>query len=331
MRFATWQLPDGSTRAGVVSGPSAYGFRDGESVLDVVALGLDDALALGERTLGTSRATALTSVRLLPPLTPPSMRDFAAFEEHVLGALRSVTSRVEVPPEWYEAPAFYFTNPHALVGAHDDVPIPPGCEVFDFELEVAAIIGGRGASVSPEAAVDLVFGYTILNDWSARDVQAREMVVGLGPTKAKDSATTLGPWLVTRDEVDDRLDEDGFLTLECTVSVNGEMVGSDLLSNMAWTFPELVSHASRGTVVVAGDVLGSGTCGNGGCLSELWGLRGERSPRPLAPDDVVEMTVEKLGTIRNRVVAGAPVPPVGPARRRSNPLPRTRSDLERRR
>ena len=144
---------------------------------------------------------------------------------------------------------------------------------------MAVVIGRDGASLTPENAREHVFGYTILNDWSARDLQRREMKVSLGPAKGKDSATTLGPWLVTADELEPYRDDDGFLALDLRVSVNGAEVGQDLLSNMGWPFEELVAYASRGTVVRAGDVLGSGTCGNGGCLAELWG-RTAGSPLP---------------------------------------------------
>ncbi|OUC76122.1 fumarylacetoacetate hydrolase family protein [Gordonia lacunae] len=328
MKFATWTKPDGRVESGVVSDDGLHAFSDGMTVLDAVKLGVAEAITLGTQTASTSRPVPIADVRLRPPLVPPAVRDFAAFEEHVLGALQSVTNRTEVPPEWYEAPAFYFTNPHALIGAFDDVPVPPGCEVLDFELEVAAVVTGTGASVSTDAAAELLFGYTIFNDWSARDIQAREMVVGLGPTKSKDSSSTLGPWLVTRDELEHRLDDAGFLALECSVSVNGDPIGADLLSNMAWTFPELVAHASRGTVVRSGDVLGSGTCGNGGSLAELWGVRGDDALPPLAIGDIVEMTVEGLGTIRNRVVPGPANTAAPPARRRIPPLPRKHAERQ---
>jgi 2-keto-4-pentenoate hydratase/2-oxohepta-3-ene-1,7-dioic acid hydratase in catechol pathway len=206
------------------------------------------------------------------------------------------------------------------VGAFDDVPVPPGSQLFDFELEVAVVVGADGSSLTPARAAEHVFGYTILNDWSARDLQRREMKVSLGPAKGKDSATTLGPWLVTADELKPHLDDDGFLALDMRVSVNDREVGQDLLANMGWSFPELISYASRGTWVRAGDVLGSGTCGNGGCLAELWGRHGRLDPPPLQPGDVVEMTVEGIGTIRNTVVAGVDLPPVTPAR----PRPRVR-------
>ncbi|CCH87749.1 Fumarylacetoacetase [Modestobacter italicus] len=318
MRFATYRH-DGSTRAGVVDGDVVHALPAGTTVLDLVRAGLPAAVEAGTAALAEPEVP-LADVTLLPPLQAPTVRDFVAFEEHVEGVRKAIDGVAGVPPEWYQAPTFYFTNPYALVGAHDDVAVPPNSQRFDFELEVAVVVGRDGASLSPEQAREHVFGYTVLNDWSARDLQAREMRVSLGPAKGKDSATTLGPWLVTADELEPYRDDEGFLALDMRVSVNGTEVGQDLLSNMGWPFEELISYASRGTEVRAGDVLGSGTSGNGGCLAELWGTRGEAAPPPLQPGDVVEMTVEGIGTIRNRVVAGVDLPPVAPARAR----PRTR-------
>jgi 2-keto-4-pentenoate hydratase/2-oxohepta-3-ene-1,7-dioic acid hydratase in catechol pathway len=319
MRFATWQA-GGTVHAGVVSDDGLHELPGRTTVLDLVRAGLPTALEAGADALRGPAVPLDDRVRLLPPLDPPTVRDFVAFEEHVEGVVQSVSDGAGVVPEWYEAPTFYFTNPYALVGAHDDVPVPPGSRLLDFELEVAAVIGRDGASLTPEQAREHVFGYTVLNDWSARDLQRREMRVNLGPAKGKDSATTLGPWLVTADELESYRDADGFLALDLRVSVNGTEIGQDLLSNMGWPFEDLVAYASRGTEVRAGDVLGSGTCGNGGCLAELWGRRGALDPPPLQPGDVVEMTVEGIGTIRNRVVPGLDLPPVRPAR----PRPRTR-------
>ena len=319
MRFATWDS-DGRVAAGVVSDAGLHELPARTTVLDLVRAGLPAALEAGAAAL-EAPAVPVGSVRLLPPLAPPTVRDFVAFEEHVEGMV--APSGEAVAPEWYQAPTFYFTNPYALVGAHDDVAVPPGSERLDFELEVAAVVGRDGASVTPEQAREHVFGYTIFNDWSARDLQFREMAVRLGPAKGKDSATTLGPWLVTADELEPYRDAAGFLALDMRVSVNDVEIGQDLLSNMGWPFEELISYASRGTWVRAGDVLGSGTCGNGGCLAELWGRRGELSPPPLQPGDVVEMTVEGIGTIRNRVVPGLELPPVAPARHRSRARKRT--------
>ncbi|MEV7389219.1 fumarylacetoacetate hydrolase family protein [Streptomyces sp. NPDC091215] len=318
MRFATWQ-EDGIVAAGVVGEHGLHALPPELTVLDLVRAGLPAALEAGTAALSTP-PVPLGSVRLLPPLTPPTIRDFCAFEEHVEGMMQGTVGKPDVVAEWYEAPTFYFTNPYAVVGPYDDVPTPSGTERLDYELEVAVVVGADGASLTPEQAPDHIFGYTVLNDWSARDLQAREMKVTLGPAKGKDFATTLGPWLVTADELEPYRDAEGFLALNMRVSVNGELIGEDLLSNMGWPFEELLSYASRNTWVRAGDLLGSGTTGNGGCLAELWGRNGELSPPPLRAGDVVEMTVEGIGTIRNQVVAGAELPLVRPAR----PRPRTR-------
>lgn len=307
MKFATVAGP----RAGVVDGELLHRLPAGVTVLDLLRSGT--LLDAGAAALTAGDAVPLAGLRLLPPLDAPTVRDFVAFEEHVEGVVRSVSGDAGVAPEWYEAPTFYFTNPYALVGAHDDVAVPPGCERLDFELEVAAVIGRVGENLSPQDARSHIAGYTILNDWSARDLQRREMKVNLGPCKGKDFASTLGPVLVTADEFVP--DADGFLALEMTVAVNGTGIGRDLLSNMGWPFDELVAYASRGTQVRPGDVLGSGTCGNGGCLAELWG-RGHDIP-PLQPGDVVTMTVEGIGTIENRIVPGVAATPIRPARVRT--------------
>ncbi|HTF49796.1 MAG TPA: fumarylacetoacetate hydrolase family protein [Pseudonocardia sp.] len=256
---------------------------------------------------------ALVGQHLLPPVRPASIRDFITFEQHVEGSFKG-SREPAVVPEWYEIPTFYFTNPHALIGPRDDVPVPPGSAVFDFELEVAAVIGVDGHNLPVEEAEGHIAGYSIFNDWSARDLQMHEMRVGLGPAKGKDTASTLGPYLVTPDELEPYRQGDRF-DLTMSVSVNGTLIGKDSLANSAWSFPEMIAYASRGTVVRAGDILGSGTCGSG-CLVELWGRNGgERVPPPLAVGDTVTMHVDGLGTIENSVVAGQPVHPVPTARR----------------
>ncbi|MCX4767789.1 fumarylacetoacetate hydrolase family protein [Streptomyces sp. NBC_01275] len=308
MRIAAY-LHEGRRRCGVVQDTAVRSLPDGASPLDAL------------RVAPVGPAVPLTDVRLLPPLQPPTIRDFVTFEEHVEGVRRSVDGAGGVPEAWYDAPTFYFTNPYAVIGPHDDVPVPPGSQVLDFELEVAAVIGREGRDLTPEQARDHIIGYTILNDWSARDLQSREMQVRLGPCKGKDTAATLGPYLVTADELESYRDADGFLRLGLSASVNGEVVGTDLLSNMSWTFEEMAAYASRGAVVRPGDVLGSGTCGNGGCLAELWGVRGEPSPPPLKPGDTVTLTVEGIGTVSNTVVEGVDPVPLPPARRRTRERP----------
>ncbi|MEU1554865.1 fumarylacetoacetate hydrolase family protein [Streptomyces scabiei] len=325
MRFATYEYRGRRRVAVVDEDGTLYPLPGVSSLTNLLAEGgsLRNLLAADSVTQDVPAGPHVSEVRLLSPLQPPTVRDFVTFEEHVEGVRRSVdgAGATGVPEQWYAAPTFYFTNPYAVVGPYDDIPVPPGSSVLDFELEVAAVIGREGRDLTPEQARDHIVGYTIFNDWSARDLQSAEMKVGLGPCKGKDTATTLGPYLVTADELEPFRDPDGFLRLALTAEVNGEVVGKDLLSNMSWTFEEMVAYASRGTRVVPGDVLGSGTCGNGGCLAELWGLRGERTPPPLNPGDVVTLTVEGIGTVSNTVVPG-PEPvalPVGRRRSRERP------------
>ncbi|TQJ47379.1 fumarylacetoacetate hydrolase family protein [Streptomyces sp. SLBN-115] len=323
MRFATYEHQHRRRAAVVDDDGTLRPVPGARSLTELIRSGdgLDALLGVGAAALGAPAGPHVSEVRLLPPLEPPTVRDFVTFEEHVEGVRRSVDGAGGVPEAWYDAPTFYFTNPYAVVGAHDDVPLPPGSHLLDFELEVAAVVGREGRDLTPERARDHIVGYTVFNDWSARDLQSREMQVRLGPCKGKDTAATLGPYLVTADELEPYRDSDGFLRLALTAAVNGEVIGEDLLSNMSWTFEEMVAYASRGTVVRPGDVLGSGTCGNGGCLAELWGVRGRQSPPPLRPGDTVTLTVEGIGTVSNTVVAGADPVPLPAARRRTRERP----------
>lgn len=326
MRIGRWSQ-DGVVAEGFIVGDRVVPFPDGATVADVLALGLDGARTLHARVTDAQgavssavRSVALRDVALLAPLVPASIRDFVAFEEHVEGVSASVDGTSEVVPEWYEAPTFYFTNPHTVIGPSETVTTPV-TERLDFELEVAAVIGGghdaRQANLDASEAAAVIFGYTIMNDWSARDIQSREMRVRLGPAKGKDFGLSLGPWIVTADELEGYLDAEGFLAVRAEARIDGELVGEDLVSNMGWPFPELVAYASRNSRVVPGDVLGSGTVGNGGCLGELWGRRGELSPPPLREGDVVTLTVEGLGELSNIVGAAVSAPAIPPARLRS--------------
>jgi 2-keto-4-pentenoate hydratase/2-oxohepta-3-ene-1,7-dioic acid hydratase in catechol pathway len=300
VRLAGVRLPDGSVAGAVVTDDAAYPLPGGAGVGDLVAAGLEAALDAGRRALAGD-AVPLGEVTVTLPYRPASVRDFVTFEAHVEGVRRSIDGSPGVPDAWYDAPTFYFTNPHALYGPGEPIPRPASSRALDFELEVGCVLGRGGTDLTEAAAREAIFGYTIVNDWSARDLQAREMQVGLGPAKGKDFATSVGPWIVTADEVQDRHTADGFLDLDCRVAVNGEPVGRDRLSHMNWTFPQLVAYASRDSVVRPGDLLASGTTGGGGCLAELWGRSGERTPPPLEPGDEVRIDVELLGTLTARV------------------------------
>jgi 2-keto-4-pentenoate hydratase/2-oxohepta-3-ene-1,7-dioic acid hydratase in catechol pathway len=321
MRIARW-LAGGERGEGFVIDDEVVPFPDGVTVADVLARGLDTAHELYSRISSEpnpANRTSLADVRLLAPLVPAAIRDFVAFEEHVEGISASVDGKSEVVPEWYQAPTFYFTNPHTVLGPGEPMN-PPVCERLDFELELAAVIGAvpgsDGANLTPDAAASHIFGYTIMNDWSARDLQSREMKVRLGPAKGKDFGTTLGPWIVTADELAPFIDDEGFLAVRAEVFVNGDLVGEDLVSNMGWPFGELVAYAARNSRVVPGDVLGSGTVGNGGCLADLWGRRGALTPPPLAEGDEVRMVIEGIGELATKVGAAVAAPALPAARTR---------------
>lgn len=257
---------------------------------------------------------AADTVRFLPPVQAASFRDFVAFEEHVQGASAMLDDPAAAIAAWYETPTFLFGNPHAMVGTGEAVAAPSESQALDFELEVGVVVGKAGRDLTPAEAAEHIAGYLIVNDWSARDIQRREMKSGLGPAKAKDFATTLGPWLVTPDELSQYREGDR-LNLRMSLSINGSEFGSDSLAHMGWSFEELLSYASRGAWVGVGDVIASGTCA-GGSLAEAWGKAGRQDPPPLQPGDVVTMTVEGLGSISNPVVAAAqprgPIPSVTP-------------------
>ena len=332
MRIARWSRQGSSeVNEGFVINDRLHPFPGGATVARVLAAGLPRAHELfAEVQKAVEAGTAahpdsLSEVTLLSPIVPASIRDFVAFEEHVEGVSGSVDGKNEVVPEWYEAPTFYFTNPHTVRATGETVPIPD-TRRLDMEAELAAVIGGapdsQGENLSADAAARHIFGYTVMNDWSARDLQSREMKVRLGPCKGKDFGLTLGPWIVTADELTPFVDDDGFLELRGEVRVNGTLVGEDLMSNMGWPMPELVAYASRNSRVVPGDVLGSGTFGNGGCLGELWGL-GSEIPA-LEPEDEVRISFEGIGEIVN--IVGDRV--AGPEVRRARRRPRNRYRLK---
>jgi fumarylacetoacetate (FAA) hydrolase len=225
-----------------------------------------------------------------------SIRDFYAFEEHVATCRRR--RGCEMIPEWYRVPVFYFSNPASVVGHDADVWAPQRSQALDYELELACVIG-RAASnlLADDRALGCVLGFTIMNDWSARDLQREEMAVGLGPSKGKDFATSLGPEVISVEDLRDCYRE-GRLHLEMTATVNSRILSRGNAGSMYWTWPQLLAHASRDTTLQPGDVLGSGTVGSG-CILEL---TPEAVGGWLKPGDLVELSIERLGTLRNHIV-----------------------------
>ncbi len=238
-------------------------------------------------------------VVLLPPIPdPPTARDFYAFEQHVKTA-RSHRG-LEMTPEWYEVPTFYFTNTSELYGHDNAVPYPVGSHALDFELEIACVIGRDGKDIPVEQADSYIAGYTILNDWSARDFQRKDMAIGLGPGKGKDFATSLGPVLVTPDELATRRTGQGAserYDMPMIARINGREVSRGNFNQIHYSFAEMIAYASRNTRIRVGDVLGSGTVGTG-CILEL----GTQVQPWLQRDDEVELEIEGIGVLRNRIV-----------------------------
>ncbi len=265
------------------------------------------AIALGDVFLLAARqavehveeeaVTPLPAVRLLPPLDPPLIRDFTAFEQH----MRNMAARSGQPllKQFYERPLYYKGNPSMLIAHEHVVPWPNYTRRMDYELELGFVIGKAGRNLSPEEALSHLFGVTIFNDFSARDIQGPEMSSGFGPAKGKDFASALGPWITTRDELD-------LTRLAMVARVNGEEWSRGSSATMTWSIEELIAYASKGETIQPGELLGSGTVGSGS---------GAELGRMLQPGDVVELEVQGIGTLRNRI--GQPEP------RGWEPQPRT--------
>jgi fumarylacetoacetate (FAA) hydrolase len=276
-----------------------------DQVATIVSTGGQDELvaiaAAGESPGVPLDTVPLDQVRLLAPLDrPPSVRDFFAFEDHVRNSRAG--QGLEVDPGWYEQPLFYFSNPAAIYGPGDEITIPRGCRALDYELEVACVIGREAAELDPDdpATMDVIAGFTILNDWSARDIQTREMTQNLGPAKGKDFATSLGPCVVTPDEFGAPGESKPKATM--VARVNGTEKSRGALEAIHFPWTALLAYASANTRLMPGDVLGSGTCGTG-CLLE-WRMTGHRDTHPwLRPGDVVELEVEHVGVLSNTIVA----------------------------
>lgn len=243
-------------------------------------------------------AQSLATTQLLSPLPQPrSFRDFYAFEEHV----KTARGRrgLDMVPEWYHFPVFYFSNHNAFIGPDADVERPQYTEWLDYELEIACIIGKEGRNIKPEQAHEYITGFTILNDWSARDIQREEVKVGLGPAKGKDFATSMGPYLLTLDELSDVYDESRQRwSLEMVARINGQELSRGNFGTIYFSFADLIARASDGVTLYPGDVIGSGTVGTG-CILEL----GTDVHRWLQPGDTVELEIERLGILRNKIIS----------------------------
>jgi fumarylacetoacetate (FAA) hydrolase len=302
-------------RAGRRTDPSSVEGRYGRGVLGFIehaeeARPAADAIVaacesgdLPAELEGHRLAYPLAKVTLRAPLPrPPSLRDGYAFRQHVETARRN--RGLPMIPEFDRFPVFYFSNHHSVCGP-GDVPVRPRhLEKLDYELEAAVVVGKGGRDLGVTASDQAIFGMTIMNDWSARSLQMEEMTLNLGPAKGKDFATSLGPWLVTVDELLPRATRTArglVFDLEMRARVNGQPLSSGNVKDMRWTFAQILERASYGAELVAGDVIGSGTCGTG-CLLELNGSK-VTSDLWLKEGDVVTLEIDGLGQLENRVVA----------------------------
>ena len=304
-----WLDLDVARRRVVAADP---GLAHNEPVFRRAITTLDDHLAAGlrvetlravvDRFTARSDDDALIEAAGLsfgsPILRPPSLRDFYAFERHV-GTMWARRGG-EIPEAWFRLPIFYFSNVSEIRGPGDPVWAPTGSVELDYELEVAALVDTPARDLDADRAEEVIGGYMVMNDWSARDLQREETTVRLGPAKGKDFATTLGPWLVTPDELADRRSGNGF-ELAMTATVNGTETSRGSWASVHFSFGQMLERASADVQLRAGDVLGSGTVG-GGCLLEI---REETLGRYLEPGDEVVLRIERLGELRSPVVARA--------------------------
>jgi fumarylacetoacetate (FAA) hydrolase len=290
MKFATIRIPDLAPQPALLQDDGVYPLPYPD-MLAVIQAGAEEAAT---RALAPLPPNA--EIRLHAPLIPVTLRDAYAFEQHVNKANQNRGRTV--PEEWYRFPIFYYTNPHTVYGTDSPIPFPRYTKALDYELEIAAVIGQPGKNLTPTEAADYIFGYTIFNDWSARDIQRLEMKAGLGPAKGKDFASSLGPCIVTPDELADcATGRPGVYDLAMTARVNGEIRSQGNFRDIFWSFGEIIARISEEVPLIPGEVIGSGTVGSG-CLLEL--TKGE-GPW-LQPGDMVELEIERIGILRNTVI-----------------------------
>ena len=275
-------------------GMSGHSLRDVRALLEQDNSPIDRVRDALEKNIA-SPSVPLADVRLRSPIIqPPTVRDFIVYEEHA-----SNQGTREPNEVWYRMPVFYFSNPLCIYGTDAEIPYPSASTQFDYELEIGCVIGREGRDVPAAEALDYIAGFTLFNDWSARDLQVDEMAFGLGPAKGKDTASSIGPWLVTTDELAPYM-KDGRLHLKCEVRVNGDYWLKDGAAQDAYyTFGDMVERASKDSRIVPGDVIGSGTVGGGSIREAI--RKGYEKARFLEPGDVVEHEVEAIGVLRGTI------------------------------
>jgi len=328
MRWLTFR-DDSGERTGVLSGDAIHALPPGVSLLELIGRGAAGLREAGEDALRSAPTTRLDQVTLTAPIPrPPSIRDSLCFLDHMRNCQAAMGGGRVLKDTWYQIPAFYFACPSTVLGPYDDVPMAPGSAWQDFELEIAAVIGTAGKDLSVADAEQAIIGYTIFNDWSARDLQMLEGQLAIGQAKGKDSGVTLGPYLVTPDELAPYR-RDGKLSLEVTALVNDEVIGSGSTAQMDWSFAEVIAYVSRGVTLTPGDVVGSGTVPTCTLVEHLDAAAPESFRGWLHDGDVVTLTVQGLGETRQTVrkspapqpLPARPNPNAAPAAKRVNPAP----------
>ena len=254
-----------------------------------------------EKTISNGNLDSLaqneSELVILPPIPdPPAFRDFYAFEQHVRAARK--LRGLEMHPDWFKLPIFYFSNPNCCYGHGAEISYPSNTDELDFELEFSVIIANGGSDIESKEAHKMIGGYTILNDWSSRDLQRQEMPLSLGPAKGKDFASSFGPYMVTPDELEDAWDDDHKLHLRMTCHVNGKLISDGNTNDLYHSFGDMIERASMNTQLLPGEYIGSGTVGTG-CILEL---RPENTGGWIQNGDVVTLEVERLGILENKIV-----------------------------
>src|ERR1700756_5082807 len=312
MKWVTFKDNNGE-RAGVLAGDEIHPLQSGVSLLELIGHGADRLREAGEGALHSAPTVPLDRVTLAAPIPrPPSIRDSLCFLDHMRNCQAAMGGGRVLKDTWYRIPAFYFACPSTVLGPYDDAPMAPGSVWQDFELEIAAVIGTAGKDLSVADAERSIVGYTIFNDWSARDLQQLEGQLAIGQAKGKDSGVTLGPYLVTPDELEAYRHPSypGKLDLQVTALVNDTVIGSGSTAQMDWTFGEVISYASRGVPLRPGDVIGSGTVPTCTLVEHLSLTNLEGFPGWLHDGDVVTLQVQGLGQTRQTVRASAPPHPL---------------------
>src|ERR1700742_346802 len=314
MRWLTFR-DDSGQRTGVLSdeGATIHALPLGVTLLDLIGRGAAQLQRAGDEALRSAATVHLDQVTLMAPIPrPPSIRDSLCFLDHMRNCQAAMGGGRVLKDTWYRIPAFYFACPSTVLGPYDDAPAAHGSVWQDFELEIAAVIGTAGKDLSVADAEQAIIGYMIFNDWSARDLQSLEGQLAIGQAKGKDSGVTLGPYLVTPDELEPYR-RDGKLDMYATALVNDKVVGSGSIAQMDWSFAEIIAYASRGVMLYPGEVFGSGTVPTCTLVEHLNPMAPESFRGWLHDGDVVTLRVQGLGETR-QTVRKTPAPQPLPAR-----------------